>query len=280
MPCQSLVFATDHKDKGKNAVYTFLKKIADMLKDHDIGQKLILYTDGPASEFKNRYSLKILSEMSSILQCEVEWKFFATSHGKGVVDGIGGKVKSVVRQQVLSKKNEVIVQNASDFVITAKQHLTNIQIIEVTEDEIDDINKQLWDEVQAVPGISKMHCIACKSGKCKMYPSEIELKQDTEVANQCTVDLTTEADTCISVFRVGDWVLISYDSKVYPGEVTVIGKDDVQVSVMHRTFNQNWKWPDKSDKIFYKMSDILRKIAPPVPVGNRGQYKFEENFEF
>ena len=31
------------------------------------------------------------------------WKFSATSHRKGVVDGVGGKVKSMVRRKVMSK---------------------------------------------------------------------------------------------------------------------------------------------------------------------------------
>ena len=30
-------------------------------------------------------------------------KYFATSHGKGVVDGIGGRAKSIVRRKVMSK---------------------------------------------------------------------------------------------------------------------------------------------------------------------------------
>ena len=31
------------------------------------------------------------------------WNFFATGHGQGIADGIGGEAKSLVRQQVLSK---------------------------------------------------------------------------------------------------------------------------------------------------------------------------------
>ena len=45
-------------------------------------------------------------------QCKVSWKYFATSHGKGVVDGIGGSAKSLVRKRVMNQgKNAVIIQN-------------------------------------------------------------------------------------------------------------------------------------------------------------------------
>lgn len=52
--CRSMAFATDCKDKGKNAVYFMDSEIAELLKDVDIVSRFIMYTDGPSSEFKNR----------------------------------------------------------------------------------------------------------------------------------------------------------------------------------------------------------------------------------
>lgn len=76
----------------------------------------------------------------------------------------------------------------------------------------------------------------------------------------------------IKEFKVGDWVLTMYDKKMCPGEVKAVGSEDVQVSVMHRTFQQNWKWPEKPNQIFYKKSDIIKKNVSPH------RYKFEERF--
>ena len=39
-----MAFVTDNKDKGKAAVYVFVTKIAELLKDKDIGT-FIMYTD-------------------------------------------------------------------------------------------------------------------------------------------------------------------------------------------------------------------------------------------
>ena len=38
------------------------------------------------------------------LPARFQWAHSATSHGKGLVDGIGGRAKSLVRQAVMSKK--------------------------------------------------------------------------------------------------------------------------------------------------------------------------------
>jgi len=54
-----------------------------------------------------RYSLDFL-----------QWNFFATSHGKGCVDGVGGTVKRLVWNKVKSRK--VTVTGAEDFVNALK----------------------------------------------------------------------------------------------------------------------------------------------------------------
>ena len=59
--------------------------------------------------------MKLLHNLSNQHSTTFTWNFFATGHGKGVADGIGGQAKSLVRQQVLSKSKNIIVQNAADF---------------------------------------------------------------------------------------------------------------------------------------------------------------------
>lgn len=43
--------------------------------------------------------MKILYNLSQKYQKDFSWKYFATSHGKGVVDGVGGRAKSLVREK-------------------------------------------------------------------------------------------------------------------------------------------------------------------------------------
>ena len=57
--------------------------------------KVLSYnSDGPSSEFKNRYIVKLVAVVTEKLKCKLQWKYFATSHGKGVVDGISASAKS------------------------------------------------------------------------------------------------------------------------------------------------------------------------------------------
>jgi len=60
------------------------------------------------------------------------------------------------------------------------------------------------------------------------------------------------------------------------GKVTTVSKNvGVKVIVMKPTFAGYWKWPERRDEIFYTLPNIVKKIAPPVPVDSRGQFKFE-----
>ena len=42
---------------------------------------------------------------------------------------------------------------------------------------------------------------------------------------------------------------------------------------MHKS-GRYWKWLETVDKIFYEPNNIVRTIAPPKVVGNRGQFIF------
>ena len=87
------MFRTNYKNKDKYANEVFLKHLY---------AKEIIWSDGPMSEFKNRFTVKIMESLSRVHGKEFVWKFSATSHGKGVVDRVGGNVKSTVRQKSIS----------------------------------------------------------------------------------------------------------------------------------------------------------------------------------
>ena len=70
------------------------------------------------------------------------WYFFATSHGKGAVDGVGAIVKRAVWSQV--KQRKVEINNAEDFVVAAGKTVKNINILHLSEEEIE-ANRKILD---------------------------------------------------------------------------------------------------------------------------------------
>ena len=58
----------------------------------------------------------------------IEWHYFVTSHGKGVVDGIGGTVKRMVWNAVSTRK-VCTVTDAKTFAEVAKSVCNTINVV-------------------------------------------------------------------------------------------------------------------------------------------------------
>ena len=52
-------------------------------------RKLIYFSDGVSSQYKNRKNFSNLCIHKSDFDLDVEWNFFATAHGKNACDGVG-----------------------------------------------------------------------------------------------------------------------------------------------------------------------------------------------
>ena len=97
---QTFLICTDSKHKDKNTVLVFVEHlyknyIMNSDDSHDDIEEII-WTNGPSSEFKNKYCVEIIRRLAEKYNKPFTWKYFATSHGKSVVDGVGGNCKSIV----------------------------------------------------------------------------------------------------------------------------------------------------------------------------------------
>ena len=103
---------------------------------------------------------------------KIIWNFFATSHGKGPVDGLGGSVKRSVWRHVKSGMSHI--ENAKEYAGVAKEINPNIHIEYIPHTEINDMKPSLdakWLNVCMVPGTQQLHCIV-PNGPDKLLVAE------------------------------------------------------------------------------------------------------------
>ena len=101
---KTYLICSDTKDKGKDTVYTFIHKLYEMIQT-DVpaaNDSDIIFTNGSSSEF----AMKLLYTLSQKYPKYLSWK----KHGKGVVDGVGRRAKSLVCQKTMSQSDTNIVQ--------------------------------------------------------------------------------------------------------------------------------------------------------------------------
>lgn len=227
-----------------------------------------IWSDGPASQFKNRFVAAALDTLQEAHKIHIEWNFFSTSHGKGPVDGIGGSAKRFVMQKVRNRQNAVT--NASSFVAAAST-MENVCVTEVSSMEITRRNEKLnlkdvFSQATPITAIAKMHFLKVVNDE---VVSHILTKDNTDrVDNEDVV--TQGSDKSI---EVGDWYIVQYEGKQFPGEVVAVREGEFQVSVMERV-GKYWKWPTQKDAIFYVKNNMISTLDAPEVVNNRGHFKF------
>ncbi|XP_049306174.1 uncharacterized protein LOC125776689 [Bactrocera dorsalis] len=156
---RSFAITSDQLSHNKYDVYCFLQLIVKKLKEQNAISKLFLFSDGCASQFKNKFILSIIPFFKEKLDLtNFEWNFFATAHGKGAVDGIGAVIKRKIWQMV--KAQNIVLNNAHDFFKLAKININGISILYVSSTYIKNTTAFLserWANVKSIPGIKSNH---------------------------------------------------------------------------------------------------------------------------
>ena len=66
-------------------------------------KKILYFSDGAASQYKNRKNFLNLCHHEEDFGVKAEWHFLATSHGKGACVGLGGTVNRLAARASLQK---------------------------------------------------------------------------------------------------------------------------------------------------------------------------------
>ena len=177
--CESHAIVSDETTHDKKAVAVFMFQVFEKFikeKHSDIKQ-VYVFSDGPSSQFKNKYIANFIHILNKI--GPIQWNYFATSHGKGVVDGIGGTIKRMVWNAVMSRKAAVV--DAQSFVEVASGISRSVNISLVDKKEIQYISDSIglekcFSKAKPLPGISRFHCMepqGNESVNCCLYSLQL-----------------------------------------------------------------------------------------------------------
>ena len=182
---KTFLICTDYKGKDKFSNGTFLEYLYEneLLNGGKVLNEVI-WSDGPTAEFINKFMRQLIQNLSLKYSKPFTWKFSGTSHGKGDVDGVGGKVKSTIRHKVMSQgKNRLIVQDAEGFAYAAKKLISSTKIIHIGEPEIVTYkDRNPFQGAIEVKGISKMHIMEVDGEKTSLWKN-CALKANSQLAD-------------------------------------------------------------------------------------------------
>ena len=108
-----MVLLSDKNNHDKTTVVPYTVYVLNCIKEH-VGDNVCdieIWTDGSSIQFKNKYTFRFIGiTLPQLIAYKVCWNYSATSHGKVALDGVGGTIKRVATQAVVTRK--WIIKNA------------------------------------------------------------------------------------------------------------------------------------------------------------------------
>ncbi|CAF2145756.1 unnamed protein product, partial [Rotaria magnacalcarata] len=143
------------------AVHLFQRKLIMFLKEKYEVLKITYFTDGCAAQYKNCKNFINLCYHEEYFGMTAEWHFFATSHGKGPCDGVGGTVKREAARASLQRPYNDQIMTTYQLYMFAKENIHGISFEYLTANDwqIESTTlKERLSNARTIPGTHKLHC--------------------------------------------------------------------------------------------------------------------------
>lgn len=125
----SYVGISDCLEHDTVAVFMFQKKMIQFLKEKfTTVEKIIYFSDGAPQQYKNKKNFSNLRHHYDDFSVQAEWNYFASAHGKGACDGVGGTLKRIARRYSLQKGTRNEILTAKQLYEWSVSHLKNYNV--------------------------------------------------------------------------------------------------------------------------------------------------------
>ena len=105
-------------------------------------------------------------------------------------------------------------------------------------------------EIPDTNTVCKVRILKKESGDSSQSSDEEETTRIEQTSNICSSDKLK--------LHLGDWIVVSYQGKMFPGEITEFEGAEIRVNVVQKS-GKFWKWPSKRDEIFYYSKNVVKK---------------------
>ncbi|CAF4747389.1 unnamed protein product [Rotaria sp. Silwood1] len=153
---ESFVYISNNLTHDKYCVNASIDNLLEQLTQRfQHLQQVHIFSDGSSQQLKQKFLFRNVCRLSQQHKMDLSWHYFATSQGKGVVDAVGGTLNRLVHRAIKSGER---CTSAADFVKIAQSKTTTINVMELTQDCIDESKgqlEQLFKATKSVPETKK-----------------------------------------------------------------------------------------------------------------------------
>ncbi|XP_074029570.1 uncharacterized protein [Leptinotarsa decemlineata] len=250
------------------AVHLFQRKLISFLKSNVLPslKKIYYFSDGSAAQYKNRKNFINICSHEQDFGIKTEWHFFATAHGKGTCDGLGGTVKRLAAKASLQRPYDKHIMTPLQLFQWSEENITSIKFeycsnLEYSEEE--SLLKYRIKEAETIKGTQQFHTfipLSLTELKCKIFSS----------SDESSIQGIVEGGKSLTLDGVSGYVTCEYDRRWWLA--SVLSKDnnseDVDLTFLHPSGPApSFVFPHKPDILKVKISQILTKVNPKTATG-------------
>ena len=264
----SYVIISDCLHHDTVAVHLFLKSLIEYLKERfgSLPHKIFYFSDGAAAQYKNRKNFINLCHHQADFGVPAEWHFYATSHGKGACDGVGGTVKRLAARASLQCPYDHQIMTPRQLFEWAVENIpaTSFQYLTMDDYKREHTHlEQRFRQSRTIPGTRKLHSFVPLSRikvSTKVYSFSATSKEErvTVLENEVASEEIKGFVTCV------------YDKEWWVGCVLQVDEDSEQVNVsfLHpHGPSRSFKYPAKPDILNISVRDVLTRVDPRTARG-------------
>lgn len=246
------------------AFYLFQKCLIDYLKAHLASQpqKIYYFSDGAASQYKNRKNFINLCCHKEDFGVNAQWHFSATSHGKGACDGLGGTVKRLAARASLQKPYDQQIMTPRQLFEWACDNIpaVDFQYCSTKDYERERIFlEERFQKARTIPGTRKFHSFIPVS-KDKMRVRYFSFSSEFKEINVAL------GENELTLEEISGFVTCSYDAVQWWLACVLeldMDNDVVKVALLHPNGpSSSFKYPNKQHILTLSTASLLTKVDP------------------
>ena len=271
----NFVIISDSLTHDGVAVHCFVKKLLTFLVTKLTVKKVYYFSDGAASQYKNKKNFVNLAfHNRDFKNIEAEWHFFATAHGKGPCDGLGGTVKREAVRASLKRPLEGQIQTPQELSEWAKDAIPSVTFEFVDKSEVEAEERALQERLDAavtIEGTQSYHAYY----PLKDCTNKLMVKTYSRSLSSEIVHISNHREP-IPIDDVGGYVICQYGGAWWLAFVlkTNSNAKEVELKFMHSAGpSPSFR---KDDILIVSHADILRKANPTTTTGRVYNVSSEE----
>ena len=263
----SYVVISECNNHDTVAVHLFQRHLIEHLKSKHQVTKMIYFSDGCAGQYKNCKNFINLCYHLEDFAVPAEWHFFATSHGKGPCDGVGGVVKRQAAKASLQRVfNEQITTPLQLFTFcqTQLQGITFRFLTTKDWSDEDSLLQERLSRAKTIAGTQRLHSfvpISTTALHVREYSASCDVyTENVQVAVSDNVNICDVKGYATAVYGGNWWVAYVTGTDPEMQEVTL--------SFLHpHGPSKSFYYPHKPDILTVHISDILTLVDPVTSTG-------------